>query len=207
MLIGLTGHAGCGKDTVAGLLALRAWRTMAFADCLRVEVAAAWRVDIRLMTDRRTKDTTIHAMAVGGAEHRDWLAFAAVQGWSLVQARSPRWIMQRWGEFRRRQDPDWWVKHVRVWIDTQRTANHPGLVVSDVRFANEAAMLASQGGHLVRVVRPGAGLQAAETARHESEGHTALQAVAEIHNDGDLQHLQAEVWRVVDQLRAQALQP
>ena len=204
MLIGLTGHAGAGKDTVAGLLAGHAWRTTAFADSLRVEVAAAWGIDPRLLTDRATKETPLAALRVGNAYHREWLMHASMQGWSLIEDRSPRWVMQRWGEFRRGQHPDWWVRHVVVWINTHRYRNVPGLVVTDVRMPNEAAALRAAGGHLVRVHRPGAGLQAADTATAPSEGHTALQVDADLHNDGDLHHLHAEVWRVVEALRAQA---
>jgi len=200
LIVGLTGAAGAGKDTAAAMLLQHAWRSIAFADALRVEVAAAWRVDPRLLVDRATKETPQRAFRVGNVEHREWLMFATVEGWSLLDERSPRWALQRWGEFRRRQDPDWWVKHVQVWLQLRARENHPGMVVTDVRFPNEAAALRAAGGHLVRVHRPGAGALAPDTASHESEGHTALQADAEIHNDGDLQHLQAEVWRVVQRL-------
>lgn len=200
LIIGLTGHAGAGKDTVADLLAGRAWRRMAFADALRVEIAAAWRVDIRTLTDRVTKDCPTRALRVGNADHRDWLMFAAVQGWSLMDERSPRWAMQRWGEFRRRQNPDWWVRHVEVWIATQRRENHPGLVVTDVRMANEAAMLRRVGAVLVRVHRPGAGLQASDTVGHESEGHTGIEVDEDIDNAGTISDLSLQVDQLLQRL-------
>jgi len=207
MLIGLTGHAGAGKDTVAAFLAANGWRGCAFADALRVEVAAAWHIDPRILTERTTKETPMRALRVGNGYHREWLMHAAMQGWSLLDDRSPRWLMQRWGEFRRRQCADHWVRHVVVWINTMRRHNVPGLVITDVRMDNEAAAIRAAGGVLVRVHRPGAGLQDPDTASRPSEGHTGLQVDADIHNDGDLQHLQAEVYRVVLQLRAAAGQP
>lgn len=200
LIIGLTGHAGAGKDTVADMLAGRAWRRLAFADALRVEVAAAWHVDIRTLTDRVTKDTPLRALRVGNADHRDWLMFASVQGWSLLDERSPRWVMQRWGEFRRLQNPDWWVRHVEVWLATQQRENHPGLVITDVRMPNEATMLKRAGAVLVRVHRPDAGLQAPDTVGHESEGHTALAVDEDIDNGGTMHDLYLQVDQLVQRL-------
>lgn len=202
LIIGLTGHAGAGKDSAALCLLASAWRSIAFADALRVEIAAAWGVDVRLLTDRAGKDTPRATFAVGNANHRDWLAFACMQGWNLLEPRSPRWAMQRWGEFRRSQNADWWVRHVQVWLATQQRGNHPGLVVTDVRMPNEALMLRSMGGWLVRIHRPGAGLQASDTANHQSEGHTALQVDDDIDNSGTLNDLHVQVASMVQRLRA-----
>lgn len=203
-IIGLTGHAGAGKDSAAACLQAAAWRSIAFADALRVEIAAAWRIDVRLLTERATKDTPLRALCVGNAEHHDWLAFACTQGWNLLEHRSPRWAMQRWGEFRRGQNPHHWVQHVHVWLQTQQHRNHPGLVITDVRFPNEAAMLRRAGGWLVRVHRPGAGLLAADTASHQSEAHTALQVDDDIDNSGTLGELNAQVAALLQRLRARA---
>lgn len=202
MIIGLTGHAGAGKDSAALCLLASAWRSIAFADALRVEIAAAWGVDVRLLTDRAGKDVPRSTFAVGNACHRDWLAFACVQGWNLLEPRSPRWAVQRWGEFRRSHSADWWVRHVQVWLTTERRNNHPGLVITDVRMANEAQMLRSMGGWLVRVHRPGAGLQASDTANHQSEGHTALQVDDDIDNSGTLSDLHLQVDALVQRLRS-----
>ncbi len=44
----------------------------------------------------------------------------------------------------------------------------PGVVVSDVRFRNELEAIKAAGGHAIRIVRPGAGLEG-EAANHRSE--------------------------------------
>ncbi len=202
MIIGLTGHASAGKDSAAACLLTCAWRSIAFADALRVEIAAAWRIDVRLLTERAGKDTPVRALCVGNADHRDWLAFACAQGWNLLEPRSPRWAMQRWGEFRRSMGADWWVRHVEVWLVSQQRQNHPGLVVTDVRMANEAALLRRMGGWLVRVHRPGAGLTDAATAHHASERHTMLAVDDDIDNSGSLSDLHHQVTQLVQRLRA-----
>jgi hypothetical protein len=63
-------------------------------------------------------------------------------------------------------------------------------------------MLRSMGGWLVRVHRPGAGLQASDTASHQSEQHTALQVDDDIDNSGTLQDLHLQVDALVQRLRA-----
>ena len=105
--------------------------------------------------------------------------------------------MQAWGTWRRSGDKLYWVRIVADWIDMQRAMGHVHLVVSDVRLPNEAQMLRDHGGRLVRVHRPGLPALPADEAAHESERHEAIQADAEIHNDGDLHHLVDEVARVM----------
>ena len=201
-LIGLTGAVGAGKDSVAAVLLRAGWRGMAFADALRIEVAEAWGVDIRRFSERAGKDRPTPETSAGRCMHAAFLRWAAYSGISLIEPRSPRWAMQRWGEFRRGMAADWWVRHVEVWLTNQQRNNHPGLVVTDVRMANEAQMLRSMGGWLVRVHRPGAGLQASDTATHQSEGHTALQVDDDIDNSGTLHDLHLQVDALVQRLRA-----
>lgn len=203
-LIGLTGHAGCGKDSCAAALAAAGWQSVAFADALRVEVAAAFRIDIRELTERASKELPRKSLAVGNAENASWLRFAAMHGHSLIEPRSPRWTLQRWGEFRRTGDPLHWVRHVVGWVKHERSRGAPGLVVTDVRFPNEALAMRGLDGHVVRVHRAGHSPQlAADTATHESERHEQIRVDADIRNDGSLAQLSAEVWRVVSALAQQ----
>lgn len=200
-LVGLTGHAGAGKDSCAAVLVAAGWSSIAFADALRIEVAAAFHVDIRELTDPRSKEAPRRTLAAGGGENANWLRFAAVNGYSLVEPRSPRWVMQRWGEFRRQADPLHWVRPVVAWAGHERHMHRAGLVVTDVRMANEALALRGLGGAIVRVHRPdGAAPMAADTAGHESERHVDLHADGDIHNSGTLAELGTEVWRVLHQL-------
>lgn len=200
MLIGLTGHAGAGKDSTAAVLCAAGWKSIAFADALRIEVAAAWSIDQRLLADRRSKELPIKQLAAGGAANANWLRWICVNGVSLIEPRSPRWALQQWGSFRRQADPLYWLRHVTYWVQYQRQHGHTHLVVTDTRFDNEAAALRGLGGQIVRVHRTDLATLASDTAHHESERHTGLRADAEIHNDGPLAALGADVWRVVQLL-------
>lgn len=205
MLIGLTGCAAAGKDSTAAVLAAAGWQSIAFADALRVEVAAAWGIDPRLLSDRKTKEHASPQLCAGAAANANWLRWIAVQGISLIEPRSPRWALQQWGTFRRDQDPLHWVRQVSYWVQYQRqNHNRYDLVVTDVRMQNEAAALRALDANIVRVVRPGGPALAPDTAAHESELHTQIAADGEIHNDGTLHDLPAEVWRVVHQLARDA---
>lgn len=205
LLVGLTGAVGAGKDEAAKVLVRAGWRAMAFADALRIEVAEAWAIDIRLFADRAAKEKSTPQLCVKWCNNAMFMAWANHIGLALNQPRSPRWVMQAWGTWRRTQNPLYWVTHVEQWVNYQRGNNLHGLVITDVRLANEAAMVRWRGGHLVRVHRPDLPPLPDDTVAHESEQHNTLPADIDLHNDGDLQHLQAEVWRVVQRLTCMPL--
>jgi hypothetical protein len=210
MLIGLTGAVGAGKDSAANVLQAAGFQRLAFADALRIEVAEAWSVDLQLLTERRTKEATTPLLAVGGARNARWIEWAVrVRGWSLTLPRSPRWAMQQWADFRRAERQDYWVRHVMHWVEQQRRiaerrGGQPLAVITDVRLPIEAQAIQQAGGYIVRVHRPDLPAMADDTATHNSERHTGLIAAAEIHNDGTLLDLFAEVARVVRLLTDQA---
>lgn len=63
-----------------------------------------------------------------------------------------RSLLQWWGtEYRRSQDPDYWVKRLAKTIAGEQPRH---AVISDVRFPNEFNWIKSQGGVVVKVVRP-----------------------------------------------------
>lgn len=204
-LIGLTGAAGAGKDATAAVLcAAPGWRGIAFADALRIEVAEAWGIDIRLFADRTAKESPTPHLALRLCQRALFSAWAQAMQLEMKGPRSPRYVMQAWGTWRRQINPQHWVQQVEAWARYQRSTGARGLVISDVRMPNEAAMVRAAGGCIVRVHRPGLPALPPDTASHESEGHAAIVADAEIHNDGSLQHLQAEAWRVVQRLASTA---
>ena len=100
-----------------------------------------------------------------------------------------RQILQLYGtEYRRRQDPDYWVKRLE-----EKLKGHERVVIDDVRFLNEVEMVQRLGGRVIRIDRPGA-----EKSRHESEitldtfdGWDGV-----IENTGTLGELEEKVWKL-----------
>lgn len=194
-LLGLTGPASAGKDTVADLLVIHAgFSKLAFADALRAEVAEAYGIDPRTLTRRETKEDPTLALSLDRCTD---LAFVGRILRSTVlpssseihRARSPREVMQQWGtEFRRAQDPDYWVKKMSSRV---RYYAQSGLcdkfVLTDVRFANEAALVRRIGTQLWQIKRPGT----APTEAHVSEvTGEEFSPDAVINNTHDMRHLQ-----------------
>ena len=125
-VLGLAGQQGAGKDhTYEALVALyegkRRVRRMAFADGVRREVTldvlkAVW-------PDVTFKDTD------------------GAGTWAKPYTAGQRFILQRWGtEFRRAQDPDYWVKYGLGYIE-EHAEDGDLWVVTDVRVENETAAL------------------------------------------------------------------
>lgn len=201
LLIGLTGRPLAGKDTIGQMLTAAGFWTMSFADALRHECAAAWGVTPYTFTQRETKEVALPRLAV--ARCRD-IGFRLLgtdpdRDWDLEAPRSPRWVMQQWGtEYRRAQRPDYWVDRARDHIQAQRREQCHRIVITDVRFPNEAECIRRMGGWVLRVHRPELAPMTPDAAAHASERQAALlSADAEIHNDGTLDHLRAEVARVL----------
>ena len=100
-----------------------------------------------------------------------------------------RQTLQLYGtEYRRRQDPDYWVKRLE-----EKLQGLERVVIDDVRFLNEVEMVQRLGGRVIRIDRPGA-----EKSRHESEitldtfdGWDGV-----IENIGTLGELEEKVWKL-----------
>lgn len=190
LIVALTGHTDVGKDTIAGILAPQhGFGAIAFADALRREVSEAWRVDVRNLTDRATKELTRPSLAAGMCNVPGFLHWCVDGGDSLHEPRSPRWVLQRWATYQRRFDPDYYARIVDRWIVRQVGTGWHRIVVSDLRDPVEEAVLRRMGAKVVRVHRPDRAPLAADTAGHTSEQHHRITADADIVNDGSLQQL------------------
>lgn len=201
LIIGLTGPAGCGKDTVASILQTHCGAAvLAFADALRSEIVEAYCVEHICLTRRDTKEHPMQALALARCLDSSFVNAITVHhmhaGLPLdVEApRSPRQIMQWWGtEYRRKQHPEYWVQKARQsvrWLLT--TLRPPAVVLTDVRFDNEAALVReSLSGYIWQVKRPGCTVQ---PGAHTSEVCGALfEPAAVINNSHDIRHLQGLV--------------
>jgi hypothetical protein len=179
--IGLIGPAQSGKDTVGARLRQRyGYQRVAFADPLK---RAALRVDPIIPTTY-------------GVHVRLSKLIAAV-GWDYAKTTYPevRRVLQHVGQTVRDIDPGFWVRAAAPAIDAAERLNLP-VVVTDVRYENEATYLRDRGFATIRVTRPGAGATG-DTAKHKSETELENWATAlTIANTGTLEELN----RIIDSL-------
>jgi hypothetical protein len=175
ILVALTGPAGSGKDTAAELLSERhGFERYAFADPIKDMLTALLvgaGLDYAYLFERRLKELPIPYIGHSG-----------------------RRLMQTLGtEWGRAIDPDLWVNLAALQLglhDLPRSAPiHDRIVITDLRFPNEAEWVRRMGGLVVRVVR-----DVPAIAAHESEAHTRdMRADHEILNTGTLADLADQV--------------
>jgi hypothetical protein len=155
MIVGLTGLKGSGKDTVAAyLIKQHQFERRAFADPLKKSVAALLKVPFneidRWKNDPKMWVTVSKQWETDGLETRYSLRF--------------REFLQRFGTEAHRD-----VFGESFWLDyTLPTDGYYAgrkIVVTDVRFANEAKRVDRLGGFVVKVYRPAALLK----DQHRSE--------------------------------------
>jgi hypothetical protein len=169
MIIGLTGLPGTGKDAVAGILAqLENFTRLAFADPVRSEIAAAFNLPYARLEFRETKEIPTIDLALNRCSNTDFASLMLRAEFSdqdpdlpeiesfMNQPRSPRWIMQMWGTEFRRIHSGWlyWVRQLDWKLQGLADAGD-NIVVTDVRFDDEASYLISNGAEIWRITRPG----------------------------------------------------
>ena len=133
-LIGLSGKSGSGKSTVGDYLSgAHGYEQFAFAGALKAVVGLAFGFSEEQLYGRQKE--------------------AVDPRWG----KSPRWCMQWLGtEVLRACWPEIWIYHLRREILEFLSINgQRPVVVTDVRFRDEAEALKAMGGVLVRIERPG----------------------------------------------------
>ena len=130
VIIGLSGKKRSGKDTVADFLVDQyAFTKMPFAEPIKVSASLIFG-----FTDEQL---------YGGLKEKE------DDFWGFT----PRWAMQMVGTdlFRDQIDPDVWVKSMQRRI---ARSSRRRIVISDVRFPNEAQVIKEMGGYVARIRRP-----------------------------------------------------
>lgn len=124
-----------------------------------------------------------------------WNSFLAanqdIQDQSGSTAVTVRRILQWWGtEFRRAEDPDYWTKAwERKLLELDLSDKH--VLVDDVRFVNELEVIRKNGGHFVRVIRPGFNGANNHSSENSLDGYDDWDLV--IDNNASLDTFLAEV--------------
>jgi len=130
MLIGLTGKAGSGKDTVGDYLVEKhKFESAAFADHLKDVTALAFGIDKKHFQNQELK-TIVHP------------TFGI----------TPREMIQKVGTecFRAHFDDDFWVKHIDM-LYKEMLEEDKNFIVTDCRFDNEVMWVRNNGGVIINV--------------------------------------------------------
>lgn len=192
MLIGLSGRAQAGKDTVANhLVEYYGFRRIAFADKLKDAYAALFDIP-RGQVDELKLDDAAH-VHITGTQSKDPLW---VRNYSSMTVRQS---LQRFGTEMGRD-----VFGVDFWVDlafdynTKYESQIGRIVVSDCRFLNEYKKIKFLKGHNVRIIRPDNNFDA---GTHISEDEPDPIHVDEmIENKGDLSFLYDSIGMLMEKL-------
>ena len=178
MLIGFTAVAGAGKDTAASSIAVhqKSVEIMAFAKPLKDACKILFN-----FTDEQLYDPV-------KKEEMD-----------PVWERSPRKILQWLGTdvLREHINKEFFTINMKQRIEESKAEY---IVISDVRFDNEAELIKSMGGYIIKIVR-----ENATTTQHSS--HATEQGISPhlidhtLENDGTLEDFHEKVGRLVRLLK------
>jgi hypothetical protein len=168
MIIGLSGYAQSGKDTVAEYLVNeRGFERVAFADPIREF----------LLELNPILENGIHLTSVVDEFN-----------WEIAKKKPEvRRLLQATGVAARKHiDEDLWV------IAALRKMNEVGkqYVITDVRFQNEAVMIKQSGGHIWRVERQGIGPVNEHVSEHDLDN---WEFDSYIHNNSTIEDLKFAV--------------
>lgn len=186
LLIGLTGLAGSGKSTVAAMLADEfAFTELALADPILEMLCTLF--------------------ATAGVDQA-WAVERAFKEQPTTLGFSYRHLAQSLGtEWGRGLAEDFWLRVLQHRLQTPALEGE-NVVVSDVRFPNEAEFITRRGGLVVRVLRRPEDMPPAPVRPHASEAHSAQLPVAtELLNYGSKATLFDQVDRLVSTLRNRPL--
>lgn len=175
-LIGLTGRAGVGKDTLAAWLASEhGYQVRAFADPLRALLNARFGWQPQQWANREWKETAAWHNEAGPFSPRNWMQWL---GTEVLREHAGYDIFVRLA-FR-----DW---------DLQPFT----MVLADVRFDNEAQAIIERGGLVLEVTRAAA----APVNPHVSEhGVTPTLIHGSVCNDGSREQLYSSADLILRQL-------
>ncbi len=149
-LLAASGKKQTGKDTVGNIIHCHlpkgfTFHRVGFADALYREVANM----LRTVDKRFNCCTTESVIEYMKSNKQDF-----------------RLLMQWWGsEYRRKQDPDYWVRQLANHIFKLNNTDKTFVYVNDCRFLNEAKFMQESGAKLWRTVRYTEG----EPDMHQSE--------------------------------------
>jgi hypothetical protein len=144
MIIALNGYAGAGKDTVGSTLVNNyGFTRVSFADILKEEVSKEFKVPLAHFHERDLKEKPV---AVLMSDYKDAALYLGDDIASSNYFFTPRLLCIYYAAIERTKDPDVWVKKAASRVKGN-------VVITDLRYKNEAAWVKSLGGVTVRIDR------------------------------------------------------
>ena len=172
MIIGLSGYARSGKDTVAELLVLNyGFKRLAFADGIREALLA------------------LNPILFDGTRLNE---LVSMYGWEIAKGKDEvRRLLQVMGTEvgRKLINEDVWV-----WLLFNKVNTDERIIIPDVRFPNEARMIEQQGGEVWRINRHNHSAVNDHISEHALDNHMFKRVV---YNDGTLDDLAEEVFMLM----------
>lgn len=169
-IVGLSGWARSGKDTVADYLVAEHGYT-------KLSVASPMKEALYRLNPRITVNDVVNTSLRVGID---------VYGWDGIKERSPdiRGLIQRFGTEVGRDmfGEDFWVDYA-----LRNVPDGSRVVVSDVRFPNEANAIKELGGTVWRISRDGVYAANDHISEHALDEYTFD---GKLHNSGTIEYLQ-----------------
>jgi len=152
-LLGLYGYPGSGKDAAAKVLVREGWRRVAFADPMKEMLIAIdpW-IDVY-------REDMVYAYRLSTLIEKHGSLESVKRGYREV-----RRLLRKLGTEAGRD-----ILGQNIWVDAaddrikEAWSEGVDVVVTDVRFPNEAKLIKTLGGYLAEVARPG----------HQDNGHVS----------------------------------
>lgn len=199
LIVALTGKPAAGKKTIASMLApSQGFAAVSFNEAVQRDVAQAWRLDVRLLSDPALQHVPLNSLAAGMCGDPAFMLWLTDGGEQLPPPRSPAWAMQHWAEFRCRFITDFYTRQIERAIGRLAGCGWSRIVVPDLATTAQEAMLRRLDAKVVRVHR----IELAGTpARAADTGQVlAIKAHADIVNSGSLEGLAAAAMECIDYL-------
>lgn len=193
-LIGLHGYARSGKDTYGAHLIAQGYAHYSFASPIRQAASKMFGIPVEQFEGTNPNRDQVDPF--WGISLREMLQRIGTEGGRDVFGQD-LWVKRAKAEWEQvKQRPTGWSDEAIAGFEIPTK----GLVITDVRFENEADWIASEGGYVLKIDRPGVGPQ----SNHASEAGLADKFIhATIANHGTVEDL----YQVGDLILKDLLEP